>query len=142
MNSLCIPPMNIVSPEWLSTNEYRWSLSEVPSKMSNNQYYECFSRSAYLIKRSFILFSRATVLTFKLSPNLRVSMKPPKKVQTTTEILEFEKLDNILETVRLKPMTVAEIKFCQFQVQTDRTIISSAQTNLISSMDVSYTNIA
>lgn len=68
-------------------------------------------------------------------------MKPPKKVVTTTEILEFEKLDNILETVRTKPVTIDEIKFCQFQVQTDQSIISPTQTNVIPAMEVSFTNI-
>ncbi|XP_060855178.1 dynein intermediate chain 2, ciliary-like [Metopolophium dirhodum] len=45
--------------------------------------------------------SRGTIVTYKLSPNLRAIMKSPKKgVQIPTETLELEKLHTVLNSVR------------------------------------------
>ncbi|XP_027845899.2 LOW QUALITY PROTEIN: dynein intermediate chain 2, ciliary-like [Aphis gossypii] len=45
--------------------------------------------------------SRCTVVTYKLSPNLRTIMKSPKKgVQIPTETLELEKLHTVLNSIR------------------------------------------
>jgi len=47
------------------------------------------------------LFNRCTVVTYKLSPNLRTIMKSPKKgVQIPTETLELEKLHTVLNSIR------------------------------------------
>jgi len=46
-------------------------------------------------------FHRGTIVTYKLSPNLRTIMKSPKKgVQIPTETLELEKLHTVLNSVR------------------------------------------
>lgn len=50
---------------------------------------------------SIVFSRRSTVVTLKLSPNLRTIMKPPKKgVQLSTEEMELEKLSKALESTR------------------------------------------
>lgn len=47
------------------------------------------------------LFFRSTTIALKMSPNLRLVMKPPKKGKHyTTQMLELEKLHRALDSTR------------------------------------------
>lgn len=57
----------------------------------------------------YVRFRRSTVITFKLSPGLRVTIKPPKKgVQISAETLELEKLHAVLDSLREKPLSQSD----------------------------------
>lgn len=50
------------------------------------------------------LLNRGTVTTLKLSPNLRLKEKPPKKGQNIDQsMLQVQKLDHLLSLVRELP---------------------------------------
>lgn len=49
----------------------------------------------------YYVFYRSTVVALKMSPNLRLIMKPPKKGKHyTTQMLELEKLHKALDSTR------------------------------------------
>lgn len=52
----------------------------------------------------FHSFCRGTITTLKLSPNLRLKVKPPKKMQHIDQsVLQVQKLDRLLSLVRELP---------------------------------------
>lgn len=65
----------------------------------------------YQIILIFFFICRGTVTSLKLSPNLRLKVKPPKKqINMDQGILQIQKLDKLLSLVRELPEDVANLE--------------------------------
>lgn len=62
-----------------------------------------------LFRAVLLIMRRGTVTTLKLSPNLRIKEKPPKKGQNIDQsTLQVQKLDKLLSLVRELPEDTEE----------------------------------
>ena len=88
----------ISSRELHSTTNCHLSLLETTSEL------QIIEEACNYNKNHLFVLSRGTSITLKLSPNLRLPCKPPKKQQWLDQLtLQVQKLDRLLSLVRELP---------------------------------------